>query len=182
MSMYRILLFLIMILPLHATETLLLPIKLHINMRVEIPKEFKPMESLEAFSKPETISLEFIPENQDITDWTEIITVQKFIGRQISAENLTKLVRDRLLAITTNGKILSEINSDKNGYEQSSGTFQYEYARSLEVIGMQYNSGPDDCVGVQYTVRIKDADQADAALKKIDNFFKTNTSIIVDTN
>lgn len=180
--MYRILLFMILFMPLHATETFLLPIKPKLNMRVEIPKEFKPLESLETFSKPETVSIEFIPENQDITDWTEIITVQKFIGRQISAENLTKSIRTRLLSITTNGKILSETNTDKVNYEQSSATFQYEYARNLEVISMQYNSGPDDCVGVQYTIRLKDTTQVEDALKKIDHFFKSNTSIVIDTN
>jgi hypothetical protein len=78
----------------------------------------------------------------------------------------------------TNVKIWDETNSTKANFQQVSLGMQYDFQKKRELMGAQYNSGPYDCVGVQYTIRptvtMPDAD----IIKIIESFFKTNTQLV----
>ncbi len=182
--MHSLLLFLVVLLisPLNAGEfTLLVPInaksKPRIQLQVKIPPGFKSIQPMESFEAQTQFMIEFIPENEDPDQWSEIITVFKYIGIKVSAPTLVERVKNSFMDKTKAEVISESITSFKN-YKHAALTLEYIYQNQMEVLGMLYDSGPYDCSGVQYTIRPPKGQSSDQSVKKIQNFFNTNTQTI----
>lgn len=167
---------------LNATEIeLLLPVNAasrpRVNLQVQIPSGFKSIQTLKEFESPTQTLLEFIPENEDPDNWTEIITVFKYIANQVSAPELVGRIKKSLIE-KNYAKVLTESNKDFKNYKHATLAVDYIFQNHMEVLGMIYDSGPYDCSGVQYTIRPSREQTSAEVLKKINNFFKSNTQII----
>lgn len=153
-------------------ETFLLPIdhsnKPKTTLVVNIPVGFKPVQTLAEFTKG--FMIEYIPQNEVVDHWSEIITVHKFIGMKISATTLVNEVKKQLLLNAKDSKVLQNINK---GPTKSYLLMQYTHEGVQEILSANYFSGPYDCAGVQYTIRVSPQMSRDAALKKIEGFQKT---------
>ncbi len=147
-------------------------------LSVSIPKGFKPLQPLDQFGSPEQTMIEYIPLNESSNDWSEIITVNKFIGRKIKAGILTDTLKMQLLANNEKGKILSSNSTIEKSIEHVSFFMQYVYQNKQEVLGVSFFSGPYDAAGVQYTIRPKGNQTIDDAVKEIKTFFNNNTQMI----
>lgn len=162
-------------------KTFLLPVdwstEQHLNLSVNIPRNFKSIQPASSWDKAELI--EFIPENENVGDWSEIITIQKLINKQISANQITAAILKKLSAIT-NISVISKENSNKK-YEEDAFVIKYNYKGKDEVLGAKYLSGPYDSVGVQYTIRLNENLSQQKAVEKIQDFFKNNLVLLDDS-
>lgn len=147
---------------------------------VTIPQGFKPLVPQGELDASATLQ-EYIPENETAENWTEIISVSKYIGKSIGAIKLLGEIKTQMLAKATNGKVWIESNAVKPNYQQASLGIQYDYQGKHEVMGAHYYSGPYDCVGVQYTIRPTLNIPDDDVAKIIDSFFKTNMQVVAFT-
>ncbi len=161
--------------------TFLLPIdvtKQPINLSVTIPKGYKPLQPLDAFGKREQVMIEYIPQNDSENNWSEIITVNKFIGQKISAKTFAGMVKIQMMSEAKGIKLIADTSSINKNIEEAYFLMRYRTQQKQEIIGAKYISGPFDAAGVQYTIRLKPDLNEDAAIKKIDDFFKNNVQLI----
>lgn len=160
-------------------KTFLLPInhtqKPFYTLMVTIPKGYKSLQSLEEFGESNGMIIEYIP--QEDTDHSEIITLNKFVGKRIQAINFIEILKQQLLANSKDGTILSKSSFRKKSIEQSHFIMQYIHQNQQEVIGASYFSGPYDSAGVQYTIRLKRNQSINEAIKKIETFFKNHVKL-----
>ncbi len=145
------------------------------NLEVSIPPGFISLQPFEAWSDEKITFIEFVPKGEDGENWTEIITINKHIGKKISADILLDLTKKGLLSNEENGNTLKEEVSKQPSYTQAKLTLSYDYKGKHEIVGFLYYSGPYDCVGVQYTIRPQGSNLA--AVSKIENFFNKATKI-----
>lgn len=150
------------------------------GMVVTIPQGFKPLQPDGELSSSAEL-LEYVPEGQDGNNWTEIISISKYIGKNIPAIKLVGEIKSQMLAKVTNSKVWVETNSTKPNYVQATLGIAYDYQGKREVMGAQYISGPYDCVGVQYTIRPNLGLTDEAATKIIETFFKANLQVVAFT-
>lgn len=140
----------------------------HRDLQVSIPKEYQ---SIQPSSSWETAALiEFIPKNENSNHWSEIISISKIIGKGISALQFTSLLQQRIASSAAKAEILFEEKSK----DTSTFIIKYIDQNQEEVMGAKYFSGPYDCVGVQYTIRLKQGQSQSNAVAKIKTFFQTN--------
>lgn len=158
--------------------TLLLPINWssssHIDLSVEIPENYVPLQPFDDWENLELI--EFVPQGENGDNWSEIITVHKLRGRRISAIHLANLLKGQFIK-SSKATILFE-DSSKEGYETATLFLKYPNEDKTEVIGAKYFSGPYDCEGVQYTIRLSSQQSITEVTQKINNFFTKNLRVI----
>lgn len=162
----------------NSNTTFLLPIdwskEPQLNLSVNIPKGFKPIQPESIWDKIELI--EFIPEKENESHWSEIITIQKIINKGISADQITSLLIENFSKKIPNFTVLSHENSNEN-YQVNTFIAKYHYDRKNEIIGAKYLSGPYDLIGVQYTIRPNKKQSQQEIIQKIKSFFDGNLSI-----
>lgn len=160
---------------------ILLPInwtgKEQLNLKVTIGEGNRSLQTLEQWADPKTTLLEFIPKDESENEWSHILTLNKFIDSQISAIAFTKNLQKEL-AKESGARLLQESFLEKPSYERAGFIMSYDLKGRHEVMGCLYYSGPYDCVGVQYTIRSTDDEEA---FKTIETFFQKNTTIISST-
>lgn len=149
-----------------------------INLKVTVPKGYKPLQALDAFSKREQVMIEYIPQNDNENNWSEIITVNKFIGQKISAKTFAAMVKIQMMSAAKGIKLIADISSKDKNIEEAFFLMRYRNQQKQEIIGAKYFSGTFDAAGVQYTIRLKPDLNEEAAIKKIDDFFKNNVQLI----
>lgn len=140
------------------------------NLSVNVPEGFKPIQSMNAI---ETGVIEFIPENETAYNWSEIITIHKFVGSCIPADKYANFIKESIFKaakVTKSWKIEKSINKSTVG----SFGLDYSYNGNSEVIGALYFSGPYDCCGVQYTIKASSKMNALEARNKIIDFYNNN--------
>ncbi len=147
-------------------------------MVVTIPGGYKSLQPGNSLASSGTESNQFIPEKESESSWTESITLNKYVGKNISAIKFVGDLKTGMLAKGTDGKVWLESNVTKPSYEQSTIGIVYNYKGQHEVMGALYYSGPFDSSGVQYTIRPKPGQSDEDAIRLIENFFKNNTEII----
>lgn len=161
--------------------TFLLPIdhskRPRVNLKVEVPKGFKSLQSINDFSKQENYMIEYIPEKDISSNWSEIITVNKFIGHKISANKFTDLLKENLIQNSKNGKILIEKSTNEQGIEISWFFLKYTHQNVQEIVGTTYYSGPYDSAGAQYTIRLRNGLTEQEAIKKIKSYFENSVKL-----
>lgn len=148
-----------------------------INLEVQIPQGYYPLQKVSEWDKEKNAFIEFVPSNENGDTWTNIVTINQFIGQKIKAGHFMELLKKQMLSNLDNGTVLSEGKEDGAFYQKAFFVMSYDYEGSHEVIGAVYYSGPIDCVGVQYTVRVKDSSNDQEAAQKIENYFKSMTRV-----
>jgi hypothetical protein len=148
------------------------------NLFVTIPDGFKSLQSTEEMFKENTTIIEFIPNDEPEDNWTQIITVVKFINKKLSAEYSTNFLKNSMLSQVSHGKVWLDTASNEGAYHRATLGLTYDLRGKHEVIGAQYYSGPYDCVGVQYTIRPGSGKSDKEAIEKIKKFFNTNLQVI----
>ncbi|MBA2369828.1 MAG: hypothetical protein H0V82_12550 [Candidatus Protochlamydia sp.] len=156
----------------------LLPIdwstKNHIDLSVTIPKGYRSMEPNSTWDKAELI--EFIPINEEPSKWSEIITIHRLEEKNISSEKITDLFLQKISEIIKTDVIFNEISNDD--YQTSYFMIKYAQNGKKEIMGAKYVSGPVDCEGVQYTIRLKPKQSEQEAIVKIEKFFDQNLNVL----
>lgn len=147
-----------------------------INLSVSIPENFVAIQPPETWVQSSIV--EFIPKGEDENNWSEIITIHKFLGTQISATAFSAKLKDYMIAQSTNSNVLKIDDSTEDSYQRALLGLAYDYNGKHEVIGSLYYSGPADCVGVQYTIRPEKGMSDETAFAKIESFLKDNTEVI----
>ncbi len=148
-----------------------------INLSLEVPRGFRSL------PQPENATMyEFIPEtDKDANVWSQIIVPQAFVGRGITAQYQTKLVKAGLMQRSdTNGKVLFESAHDCGTY--TTATLIISYTNPLqnrrEVTLARYYSGPYDCSGFQYTIALSAQRSEEDAVEKLKEFANKKTSLV----
>lgn len=163
-----------------ATVNFLLPIDWtegkQINLAVKIPNNFVAIQPPEAWGDANVI--EFIPEGEDANNWSEIITINRFVGKGISAFDFSKSLQKLMIDASTNGTVLKDDQSTQDSYKRALMGLAYDYQGRHEVIGAVYYSGPADCVGVQYTIRPDKNASDQETFAQIEDYFSDNTDVI----
>ena len=144
------------------------------NLEVSIPAGYISLQSFRKWSDERTTLIEFVPKGQDGENWKEIITINKHLGEQIAADSLIEIVKKKFVS-DDNGKIIKEEISRQPSYTRVKLILSYDYKGKHEIVGFLYYSGPYDCVGVQYTIRLQGNEQA--AVTKIDTYLDTATQV-----
>ena len=138
--------------------TFLLPIevaKQQVNLSVTVPKGYKSLQPLASFNKRDQVMIEYIPQNDSDNNWSEIITVNKFIGQKLSAKSFASILKIQFMSVAKNVKLIEDKSSKEKNIEDAYFLMRYTHQQKQEVIGAKYFSGPYDSAGVQYTVRLK---------------------------
>ncbi len=148
------------------------------NLVIKLPEEFRNIQPLSEWNKPETVIIEFIPKSDSEDEWKQIITLTKYVGQKIDAKQVTDLLKEGLLAETKNGTVLQEETKKEDAYQRASLALSYDYEGYHELLGALYYSGPLDCAGVQYTIRAKKDQNDKDTLKIINDFFDKNVEIV----
>lgn len=148
-----------------------------LGMVVSIPTGFKSINAQPDVDGTSALA-EYIPDSESEENWTQRITVSKYIGKSASAQTVVAQLKAVILEKMTNAKVWEETNTVKASYQQSMLGMKYEFQSRHELMGAQYNSGPYDCVGVQYTIRPTLTMPDEDIIKIIDAFFKTNIQVV----
>lgn len=160
-------------------KTLLLPVNWDVdpklNVAVKIPAGFKNLSSASELDENVSI-IEYIPEQEDESNWTRRITLMKYIGKRFSAVMVASKLKGQIIAHISNPIIWDETISTKQNYQQAFIGIEYLYQNKREVMGAQFFSGPYDCTGVQYALRLPSAEGKATPL--IEEFFKSNVQLI----
>ncbi|MBA3954723.1 AbrB/MazE/SpoVT family DNA-binding domain-containing protein [Candidatus Dependentiae bacterium] len=125
----------------------LLPERDRCNLTVTIPKEFRLLQ--------EGALIEFIPkDDKNEDDWSRIITLQPLRGKKASAYIITSDLKNLVSKIAKEVMVLEHTNQDLKAYKKSTLLISYTLNNKREILFAQYFSGPSDCAGCQYTVRL----------------------------
>lgn len=147
------------------------------NLEVTIPSGYTSLQPFDSWSDKTTTLIEFVPKGETGEDWSEIISINKFIGSKVNASDFAEALKKRMLASVENGKVLDLKKEKKPSYTFSAFFLSYDLNGKHEMMGARYFSGPDDLVGVQYTIR-PDQEMSDKeALAKIKTYFTSSTSV-----
>lgn len=147
-----------------------------VNLLVKIPEGF---ESIQPFDQWENAAMiEFIPKGEDKNNWSEIVTVHKFLNKGISASDLSKGIAEYISKQSKDYKVLKNLDATENGYVMSGKVLSYNFQEKNEVLGYKYYSGPADCVGVQYTIRPKATETNEQIAARIESFLASSATII----
>ena len=144
-------------------------------MFLSIPKDYKSVQDPSTWSKSTLI--EFIPASEKIQNYSEIISVMNYKGQRIAAGQFTEHLK-KAISSQANFSVLLNEKKDKKDYQEALLIMKYRCQGRDEVLGMRYLSGPYDCSGVQYTIRLNQAMNEQQAVEKITNFLNQNAVVI----
>lgn len=147
-----------------------------VNLMVKIPDGFVSIQPMEQWSDASMI--EFIPSGEDKDNWTQIVTVHKFLNKGISAKDLSKGIAEYISKQSKDYKVIKNMDPSPNGYVSSGKLISYNFQGKNEVLGYNYYSGPVDCVGIQYTVRPKAGETNGVVAARIEDFLTKNVTVL----
>lgn len=143
-----------------------------------LPKGFVSIQPLSSFANVNSDMIEFIPNGEDVDDWSEIISFHKYIGQKKSAHDFAKVVKEGMLKSVDNGKLWQENYFNKQAYRYANLGITYDLKGRHEIFAAQYYSGPADCIAVLYTIRPKKSESDAAVIAKLNSFFKNNIQVL----
>ena len=122
--------------------------------------------------------IEFISK-EDLTPykWSEIITLNRFLGKQINASFLVDMLINQIKQECIRSHIIARHNTEHQGCLSSFFSMAYDYDDRREIVYGAYYSGPYDCSGVQYAISLTDTMTEEKAKLKIEAFFKENVQV-----
>ena len=146
---------------------------------LQVPENFVMGHSDQQEIKPgiRQLIMEFIPKGEAITNWSEIITAQSFVGHGIQARAFI----DQSLNIMkqTLGSNMSEpqiLYAERDDYEEGSLRISYTLQGTEEVLLIRVFSGPYDTAVVQMTYRPTRIAKYDG--DKLESDFKDSVKVI----
>jgi hypothetical protein len=160
-----------MILPLNDVS------KIKTSLRVNIPDNFRPLQTVEQGYKNQMF--EYVPKSDNENKWTQIITLNLFVGIKKSASDFTSIMKSEFNK-ASNAKMLEESTSEQNDYMMSSLGFSYEDKERKEVVYMRYYSGPNDLSGIQYAKPLKENQSPEELLKELKLFVDKISTVVID--
>jgi hypothetical protein len=140
--------------------SLSLPIDENSNPRIyfvfESPEGFHtPIAYIEAFLSGRSTILEYIPKGETLDRWSEIITVNLLKGRGIQAKLFTDALIESMAPKTKDYRVFQLEVIKEGSVETSEVAIMYKLPnKTVEIAYMKYHSGPYDCSGIQYSVKI----------------------------
>lgn len=146
----------------------------HYNLLVTIPQGYQSLQPISSWDKGPLV--EFVPKGENGNDWSEIVTIHKIIGRGVFANQITDSLLKTIPAQASQSHIVINEKSSHDFGLITEIIISYSYQGQKEVLGAKYFSGPFDCVGVQYTIRVG-MHSEDACIKKIKNFFDQDIAL-----
>lgn len=149
-------------------QAFLLPVTEKSDLSVSVPKGYKSLTPPADWAKAPII--EFIPEGESDTNWTEIVTVSKFSGAALPADRVTDLIGRSIGLKAKNVETWMDEKEEAEDVKTALLGLTYDYEGKREVLGMKYLSGPLDCSGVQCTIRVKGKEEELAAIEKVRKF------------
>lgn len=145
-----------------------------ITLKIIIPKSFQALES-----DPNSELLEFIPKTDtDPYKWTEIITLNKILGKSVTAPEYIESLNAEFIKSTKNAKIIEQDKHSYDGYQDASSIIQYNYNDRDEVVIFYSVSGPYDIANVQYALPLPSQDKLNETVQKLKDFTKNNLEIV----
>lgn len=148
-------------------------------LHVTIPDGFQSIQPLADFIKDDVEMIEFIPQKENTYNWTEIITINKFMEKEFPASAITTKLRNGMLSELTNSKVWKESFSNFPKYQQSTLGISYDTQGKHEIFAGIFFSGGADSAGVQYTIRQGKINKNEKQImKKIDTFFQNNIRLV----
>lgn len=148
-----------------------------LNLEVTIPQTFTPIPSYTNWLLEDVSSIGFVPNGENNSNWTEIISINKFVGQQVQIALLMMLLKKEITIKTTNFKTLNETSKVESNYAYGGFIMSYDLEDKHEVMGIRYYAGPFECVGVQYTIRPQSGQTDAASAEKIEQFFNTHLKV-----
>lgn len=143
-----------------------------VHLNVSIPKEYEHVGN--KFDAP---IHEFIPQGEQVANWSEIIVTQAFVGKKIPAQHFAEEVKKGMVAQASHAKVIHHSHKDHGTYSTATLTMKYTFKGRTEVMEAYYVSGPYDCSDVQYSIALSDKMTEHKALEKIKAFMKNHVSI-----
>lgn len=143
-----------------------------INLFVTIPKGYTSLQPFTEWS--EAALIEFVPDGEDGENWSEIITINKYVGQTLPADELIHFLKSHILEKVKNGKVWREEDEEHDAYQEAQLGLSYDYNHRHEVLGVRAYTGPYDGVAIQYTIRPKQGEADRRAISKIEDFFFRN--------
>lgn len=138
------------ILPVNATST---P-KVHITVK-PLEEFVTEPESFKAFNDQVISIIEYIPKGESFEKWSKIITIQCLTGHCVTADKLINTVRYNIESQVKRLVVIKEETSKEGLYLVSRAVIQYQkHDGIVEILYMEYYSGPLDCSGIQYTEKV----------------------------
>lgn len=142
------------------------------SLSVAIDKSYKSLQTL-----PNRL-MEFIPEGEDASKWSQIITLTINVNIKTPASKFLDVLKTKMGSLSKNFKILEENTSDMGSYEVASFGAVYELGDRREVVYMRYYSGPADLSGIQYAKLLGPNDSPEVVLKELKAFVDKISQII----
>jgi hypothetical protein len=109
------------------------------ELEATIPEGYISLQKFEEWEKGDII--EFVPQGEDGENWSEIITINKLIGRKVFAPTFLTLLKIQMLATLNNGQVLQESSDQLEHYSLATLILSYDFERRHEIFGVQYYSG-----------------------------------------
>lgn len=164
--------------------TLLLPVNAaqRISLSVDLGKglNFKPGGDFQKMQ--EAKFFEFIPQADDINNWTEIITVILKLNIQLSeAAQFNSMLQEGIQKQASDISILKRNHKKHENYNYDEMFITYTHNGKRELMWSYVVAGPLDAVNVQYTIRIPDQNKTknlDSYVKKIETFKDKHITVI----
>ncbi len=151
-----------------------------ISLAVEIPLNFCSHLPVEEMLN--STMNEFFPKaDKDINSWSEIITTNRYAGQRFAAKDVANFIRNGIERDAREIKLIDTQEKTFANYSTSEFTMAYTYQGKREVIFAKYFSGPYDCSGYQYTIRLLGNLSETGALNKIKEF-NQNQVLVIDVS
>jgi len=145
-------------------------------LSVFIEKIFKPVQDPSSFTSGRTL-IEFIPQAEDSSNWSEIITLKPHLGIGAKAAQILNSIIEGMKPATKALKILEQQNKAHEGYQDGFRLLTYEHNGSKEILYLYTASGPYDAVTFQYAIRIKKGASIADLSKKLKDFVEKNVKV-----
>ncbi|MDF3047370.1 MAG: hypothetical protein K0R73_488 [Candidatus Midichloriaceae bacterium] len=138
------------------------------HLTITPPKNFVTSPKyFEDFFEGRSSILEYVPQNESFEKWSKILTITLLKGKGMQAGNLTKTISSAIIPYSKDYILMPIKTEQRTGYEVSKLALQYlKFNGEIEMVYMDYYSGPYDCAGLQYTVKLSSWLPLPEALKK----------------
>ena len=139
-------------------------------------------ENFNTFNNGHSTILEYIPKDEALENWSKIITLSSLKGNKLQSDQYIKGFVEFVATKTKRSKVITQKIEKRNGYIFSNIAFQYMYDNGQsELIYMEYYSGPYDCSGIQYTIKLDkwlDGNDSNNVAKKLERYIKQHVSVL----
>jgi hypothetical protein len=138
-----------------------------VHLIVKIPANFKM-----ACTMHPALGVNFFPKtdhNVSLTNWSEVISTNRFINTKVPATDWVNDIKNEL-----HSEIIEEQEQHHTNFLKHWTLIRYITQGRPQFLGMMYASGPLDCSGVQYTIKVSERMPETEAIQKIKEFFACN--------